>query len=250
MPAFFDAHCHIAGNCAVLETSPGTLVRGRLLCATGPEDWDDVARAAGEWRGTIAAFGLHPWFVGTGEETERRLQALETLLTEHPGAWLGEAGLDAYKIEDNPAAAQERVFAAQLRLADRLARPVNLHCVKAYERLLEILDAEYLYGGSRDFILHSFSGPYQFVKKFVERGAYFTAGQLFSRHDSRKDRERMALIPEERLLLESDDELTPGRDAPEELEHALAWLAEARGADAGELARRIDDNAKRLFAHG
>lgn len=242
MPAFFDAHCHIAQGKQAVSADP---VRGRMLCGTGPEDWGDVARAAAEWPGTIPAFGLHPWSVGAG----LWLETLETLLADHAGAWLGEAGLDGIRVDVNSRPEQERVFSEQLRLADRLGRSVNLHCVKAHEPLLRILDAEYLRGGPRDFVVHSFSGPYQFVKKFAERGAYFTAGQLFLRRDSRKDRERMALISEDRLLLESDAELTPQRDARVELERALAWLANARGAGAEALAERIDTNAKRLFAH-
>lgn len=201
--------------------------------------------AAAAWPGTIPAYGLHPWYAGKTSGDDWR-DALEEKLLATLGAWLGEAGLDGLKTELSPLTVQERAFREQLALAVRLDRPVNLHCVKTWEPLQNALDDVYLRGGARDFVVHSFAGPHQFVASLAERGAYFTVGPLFSR----RDRARSAVIPEDRLLLESDAFLVPGRDAAADLGHALEWLAKARGCAAKDMAERIAANSRRIFHHG
>lgn len=253
-PALFDAHCHIdpgaASNATPDESGTGCRVAGRLLCGVDPDDWDAVTRAAVGWPGTIAAYGLHPWHALRAAGDAGWLEGLESRLRDNPDAWLGEAGLDGLKTVEVPAEVQERVFREQLRLARRLGRAVNLHCVKAWEGLVDGLDAEYLDGAAgRPFIVHSFGGPHQYVKILAERGAYFTVGPLFSRRDTPRHRARAALLPEDRLLVESDVFLRPGHDAGADLHHALDWLARARGCDAGVLAETVAANSRRIFDH-
>lgn len=249
MEALFDAHAHLAPDTRppTQPEAPEVIAAGRLLCGVSPDGWEPLEQAAAQWPGSMPAFGLHPWHVASA--AEGWLEKLEEMLSRHPAGWLGETGLDGLKTDASPVEAQEKALAAQLRLARRLNRPVNLHCVKAYDRLIALLDAEYLTDGPRDFIVHSFGGPHQFLKPLEERGAYFSIGPLASRHDSRRLRARAALIPEDRLLLESDAFLHPRRDAAEDLIHTLYWLAECRQADPDHLARRIAENSRRVFNH-
>ncbi|MCD8139207.1 MAG: TatD family hydrolase [Planctomycetaceae bacterium] len=254
MRALFDAHCHLDpenGDVAVSSTkickTEPVAVCGRLLCAVEPDEFPRVEAAASEWPRTWLAFGVHPWYSATAVAAGGWRETVETALHRHPGAWVGEIGLDGLKLDRSPMDDQETVFRAHLRLAKDFNRPVNLHCVKAWEPLVAALDSRYLADGARPFIMHSFAGPYQFVEALAERGAYFTVGQLAARQDSRKGRERAALFPEDRLLLESDSFLVPGSDDVHELSHALNWLADVRGTNAESLAAILCDNAARLF---
>lgn len=249
MEAFFDSHAHLAPDSRypVVPESANVPVIGRLLCGVSPEDWEPLARAAAAWPGSMAAFGLHPWHIADADA--EWLSRLEELLAGHPDAWVGEAGLDGLKTEVSPAAMQEMALAEQLRLARRLNRSVNLHCVKAFDRLVALIDAEYLADGPRDFIVHSFGGPHQYVKTLTDRGAYFSIGPLASRRDNRRARERAALPPDDRLLLESDAFLHPRRDATADLLHTLLWLADCRQVEPEQLARGIAENSRRLFNH-
>ncbi len=95
-------------------------------------------------------------------------------------------------------------------------------------------------------ILHAFNGGALAAEAFALRGAYFSVGSMFARGGSLKTRARVALLPEERLLLESDVFLEPGVDAREDLLSALRWLAGVRGVEEGVLAERIAENARRL----
>ncbi len=246
--ALFDAHCHVDPAWApVSRPAPAaTVVSGRLLCGASPGGWAGVAAAAAGWPGSVPAYGLHPWWVG--EADADWLAILEARLAADASAWLGEAGLDRLNPDAAPMARQLAAFREQLRLARRLDRPVNLHCVKAWDEFLALLDTEYLEPGRpRRFIVHSFGGPHQFVRPLAERGAYFTVGPLFSRRDSPRRRTRAALLPIDRLLLESDAFVTPGEDATDDLEHALHWLSLIRETSPERLAEAIGTNVGRLL---
>lgn len=252
MTPVFDAHCHL---CAAWDdahelTPPDqpVAVCGRLLCGVSPGEFAALERAARLWPGTRLAFGVHPWYAG--EVAGDWQDAVAAALARSPSTWVGEIGLDGLKTDKAAPAIQDAVFRAQLRLAKRFDRPVNLHCVKEWDALVSALDAEYLSDGPRPFIVHSFAGPYQVVAALTERGAFFSIGQLAARKDTRKGRERAALVPADRLLLESDSFILPCRDDTEELSHALDWLAAVRSMSRETLAGVVVDNSLRLFGAG
>lgn len=250
MNDLFDAHCHLKpdhrGGVQLPEPNQPAAIRGRLLCAVHPDEFDAVEKAAAGWPDTVPAFGVHPWWV-TAKNGAARLDAVEAALRRSPAAWVGETGLDGIRTEQADMTTQDAAFRAQLELARHLARPVNLHCVKAWDPFLAALDEAYLKGETRPFIVHSFAGPYQFIPKLTERGAYFTVGPLAAGRNSRKARERATLLPEDRLLLESDAFLEPNRDDAAGLTASLAWLADVRGMTRDGMAARIAANGSGLF---
>ncbi len=251
MPVF-DAHCHLDPERALLPAAAPAPDRasGRMLCGVSPSDWRRVADVAGAWPGTVAAFGAHPWHAGDPGVHDAIGGRLADMLRDDGQAWVGEIGLDGLRTDAAEAATQTAVLSRQLRLAAALGRRVNLHCVRAWEAMLAALDREYLAAGGRDgCILHAFAGPHQYIEAFRRRGAYFTVGPLAWRRGSRRQAERVRLLPEDRLLVESDAFLAPGRDGMEELRAALAWLAGVRGMSAGTLVERIGENVRSLFAH-
>ncbi len=242
-----DAHCHLAGPEHKADPAVplgDVTVVGRVLCGIQPFEWPAIASTAESWPDTLPAFGVHPWYARTAMGDW--LEQLERMLLAHPEAWLGEAGLD-FITEHGLYEQQQELFASQLRLARRLERPVNLHCLKAHDKLIELLDQHYL-GDAFDmpFIVHSFAGPHQAIQALADRGAYFTVGPLFSRRDSRRQRERTKIFPLDRLLTESDQFVPPGVDAADDLQHTVAWLAQVRGMDQNALATVLTDNWRRI----
>eukprot|EP00903_Cladosiphon_okamuranus_P021639 g19894.t2 len=85
--------------------------------------------------------GLHPW--NAHAKSEGWLQNLKALLEEYPQALVGEIGLD--KVARTPDTRrvewdhQLKVFRVQMALAARLSRPVSMHCVKAYGKIVDFL---------------------------------------------------------------------------------------------------------------
>jgi len=108
--------------------------------------------------GVLASFGLHPWYIS--ERTDWWLDKLETLLVASPGAGVGELGLD-HAMDKFTHGLQEEIFLYQLRLANRLNRTVSIHCRRAFERMITLLEKE---GGvGPGGVLHSFSGPKELI---------------------------------------------------------------------------------------
>lgn len=251
MSILFDAHCHAARKVStLLPPSSGGGMRARLVCGVAPADWEVVADWAGKWAGTVPAFGIHPWEAGISESGWE--EELEAFLLRIPAAWVGEIGLDAAKVSRVPMERQEEVFRRQLRRAARLGRGVNVHCVRADDELLRALDEEYFSAGAGcaiKCIVHSFAGAHPMIDRLAARGAYFTVGPLAARRDTPKIRDRAALLPVERILLESDAFLAPGVDAAEDLLFALRWLAGVRGMTPDALMDRITENSERIL-HG
>lgn len=211
------------------------------MCAVSAADWPIIGDWARNWAGTIPAFGVHPWAAGSlagGWEEE-----LEGWLLRFPSAWVGEIGLDAAKVDRVPMERQMDVFTRQVRLAARLGRGVNIHCVRAPGEVFAALEKDF----SGKCVLHSFNEAPDVAARFAARGAYFSVGGLFARRESGKVRARVAALPADRLLLESDAFLEPGVDVPGELLDTFRRLAEVKRISPDALAGMLFDNARRLF---
>jgi TatD DNase family protein len=198
----YDAHNHLQDArlaekrevLAELEELPIVMA---VVNGTRPEDWAVVNDLARKYNWVIPSYGLHPWYVN--QSCENWQERLELLLREQR-AVVGEIGLDRW-IENHDSARQEEAFVWQLRLAAELGRPVTIHCLKAFGRLLEILQSEKLPAG---FLLHSYGGPTEMVPKFAELGGYFSISGYFAREHKEKQREVFRMVPLDRILVETD----------------------------------------------
>jgi len=212
----------------------------------------------------IPSFGCHPWYLH--ERTVNWLKHLAHFLDAIPSV-VGEIGLDRWK----PGLrydGQEEVFVAQLRLAAERNRPVSIHCLQAWGRLLEILQTEPR--PARGFLLHSYGGSMEMVTPFAELGAYFSLPGYFAHERKARQRETFQQVPLERLLIETDapDQPLPAgrnffRDAktypltdsasgrilnhPANLAAVYAFATELRGATAEALSAQVEANFLRLF---
>ena len=131
LPLLFDTHCHC------LKPDESSMVRSLCVVSTSEEDWEATAASGAARRSRHVdcrvAYGVHPWWAaGVQPDWEQRLRAR---LLASPSALVGECGLDGLPPREgrpfSPMPDQLPVFAATLRLAAELSRPVSLHCVRA-----------------------------------------------------------------------------------------------------------------------
>src|SRR5262249_32903988 len=80
---------------------------------TREDDWPEVAALAKRLNWVLPSFGLHPWYVN--ERNDGWLEKLIHFLNAHPGAGIGEIGLDRW-IEGHDPAVQAECFRAQLAI--------------------------------------------------------------------------------------------------------------------------------------
>ena len=102
--------------------------------------------------------------------------------------------------------------------------------------------------------MHSFTGDVETARKCLEFGLYVSFAGMVTFKKSDQLRAVAKVIPEDRLLVETDSPyLSPeplrGRrpNEPARVEHTLRCLADVRGVTAEYLAAATTENAKRLF---
>lgn len=207
----YDAHNHLQADrfggrqTELLAACAQTGVARMVVNGTREADWPQVLALAQQSPRVLPSFGYHPWYLH--ERTADWLKNLAHFLDTVPSA-VGEIGLDRWK-PGLPYAGQEEAFIAQLHLAAERDRPASIHCLQAWGRLLEILQAEPR--PACGFLLHSYGGPQEMVQPFADLGAYFSLPGYYAHERKARQRETFRHIPADRLLIETDapDQMLP-----------------------------------------
>lgn len=178
---------------------------------------------------SLFSVGIHPWDAGSVSDSS--LQELEKWLA-HPNCFaLGECGLD--KWHGPGLLVQKEVFGMQLELALRASMPVIIHCVKAFDELMEMAKP---YAGKIPLVIHGFHKSAQMAAQLIDKGFYLSLNPaLFGRNDFDS-----SLIPLERLFLETDTR--EDLSIREVYQAAAAWFHVAED----ELIERINGNFETL----
>jgi len=162
---------------------------------------------------------------------------------------IGECGLD-YHYDHSPRDLQRRAFAAQLRLARELDRPVVVHTRDAEADTLAMV-SEAGHAGVRG-VLHCYTGSHALAEAALAVGWYvsFSGIVTFKRWD---DDALIRLVPDDRILIESDAPyLAPvpqrgKRNEPAWVSFTVARVAIVRGANPSAFGKMAAANTGRLF---
>jgi TatD DNase family protein len=180
------------------------------------------------------AFGIHPMHAYLADDTN--LSQLKMCATA--GVAIGEIGLDpAYTVSLER---QERAFRDQLRLAVSLGLPVLVHCRRAFQRTLRILQEEHAHhvGG----IMHAFSGSPEMAREFIRLGFAISISGMLTRDSAVRPLKLVRELPLESLVLETDaPDLTPQRykghyNQPAFIVETLCAVARIKGVEPAEVA--------------
>lgn len=256
MPAeLVDTHCHLdldplaASVDAVLTRAREAGVRWCLSIGTSVEASRSSAALAERHPMVRAAVGVHPH--EADGVTPGVLDALDALAASPRVVAIGEVGLDFYR-RQAPPEPQIQALRSFVRLAQRRALPLVLHCRDAYTPLLELLRecAEY---SPVTGVLHCASGPPQFIRGALELGLHISFAGNVTFPSAGALRALVPLVPDDRLLVETDAPFLapqPVRGRPNEpayVAHTAACLAELRGMEVETLGALTSRNARRLF---
>jgi TatD DNase family protein len=253
-----DTHCHLASpkfdadREAVVRRARDAGVTDLVVPAVAPSDFAPIRGMAAADPGIHAAYGIHPQLLAERPASgdDALLAALEEALAAGGAVALGECGLDGPSAAAGaPMARQVRVLQAQLRLARRHGLPVLLHCLKAHDALLEVLEAERLPAGG---VLHSWSGSEQQIPPFARLGLGFAFAGAITFENARRGPAAARAVPRELLLLETDaPDQTPrphrGRCEPAHLPEVAAGLARALGVGVQEVEALTTGNGRRIL---
>ncbi len=254
-----DTHCHLdkaefdGDRAAVLVRARAAGVTDLLVPAVGPP-WGDVLALARSTPGVHAGLGVHPQRLPELDPRgdDRLLADLESALGRGGAVAVGECGLDGPSAAGAPLERQLRVLSGHLALARRFSLPVSLHCLRAHEPLLELLEREPLPAGG---VLHSYSGGPELVARYVRLGLHFAFAGPVTFERARRPLEAARAVPPDRLLLETDaPDQTPrphrGRNEPAFLAEIAAAVARALGTTVEAVDTLSTASARRLFRLG
>jgi TatD DNase family protein len=254
-----DSHCHLqadrfAGDAdAVLEAARAAGVDRILVPGWNAWSSDAALELVDRHRWLDAGVGVHPH--DAANVTAAEWARIAGLATDPRVVAIGETGLD-YDRAFSPIPDQLANLRRNLALALETGKPAILHVRSpagrrdAQDALLEELSAAGFGGpaaaaafdGRPPALLHSYSGPVDFARAALDLNLAISISGLAFRKGEEATAEVAALVPADRLLVETDSPfLSPpgaprGRNAPEWVRLTAAWVAERRGIEAGDAA--------------
>lgn len=144
------------------------------------------------------SYGLHPWHL-VKETCYEQLEILQQLVYEKRCIAIGECGLDRLSTVDFKL--QQELFIEQIRLANRVGKPLIIHCVKAFNELINCLN---LNDNKVPVIIHGFNNNENIARVLVDQGCYFSFGKALLGYDSNAAK-AIIKVGRKRFFLETDD---------------------------------------------
>lgn len=257
---FIDSHCH--PQFPQYDRDREEMIKRaldagiRMICVgTDLEMSEKAIDLANGHDGIWATVGLHP-NDNLNENFDGK--TYEELLKMPKVVAMGEIGLDYYRTtnpEDQKF--QKERFIKQLELADKLKKPLILHCRdsksgsigKAYAQMIDVLRNGYAKNGG---VIHSYTGSLDEARQFLDLGFYlgFNGIVTFARQYDYV----VKYVPLDRILLETDAPyLTPEpyrgkRNEPSYVVEIAKKIAQLRGDNLENIEKYTSQNVKNVFS--
>lgn len=160
----------------------------RTLTSVEPDH--DINTAYGEaWY----SVGLHPWDLKADSDYD----GLDRAATDPRVAAIGETGLDAHIGPDSTV--QEEAFLHHVALSERLGKPLVVHCVGRYGRMIELRRS---LKPTQRWIIHGFRGKPELARQLVDAGFDISLGERFNPGV-------LSVVPKAHLFAETDTSDVP-----------------------------------------
>lgn len=213
---FFNLHTH-------LPTKQTNVIE---LVNQYPQDFDGAI--------PFYSIGIHPWYI-VEDRVEADLAIIEGKLIESNCLAIGECGLD--KRSEVPMLLQEMVFERQLLLAQKYNKAVVIHCVAAFQ---EVIETKKRLNISVPMIIHGFSKNSQVANQLISNGFYISFGKYLLKNAELE--EVFKSIPDNRFFLETDT-------IEEGIETVYELAAKYKGISVVEMQRLIHRNFDSVFEY-
>lgn len=171
------------------------------------------------------SYGIHPWFL---ENIDIQMENLITYLARPEAVAVGEVGLD--KIVKADMALQTAVFHTQVLLAEKMNKPVIIHCVKAWPELLAVKKTV---KPQMPWIIHGFRGNREQATQLIRQGFYLSFGEKFNTGS-------LQTAWPNHILVENDAVPVDIHDIYEEQAKSLSLPLET-------FAAQIEENTRQIF---
>ncbi|OIN97395.1 hypothetical protein AUJ66_03565 [Candidatus Desantisbacteria bacterium CG1_02_38_46] len=193
----------------------------------------------------FGAVGIHPH---DAKDYEKHKDIFLQLLDLPKIVALGETGLD-YHYLNSPAQTQKAVFEKQLQIASERNLPVIIHSREALDDAFSIISNS----GIKKAVMHCFSGLEEEAKEYLNLGFYISFAGPVTFKNAKKPKEVIKIIPDDRLLLETDcPYLAPQvfrgeRNEPSYIKYIYEEAANLKNISVDKLAGIVSENVFKLF---
>jgi len=177
---------------------------------------------------TPRCFGIHPW------EAMEEFQVSSFMVQAEKVQTIGECGLD--KCCNTPWERQMEVFVRQIEIAEQLGKPLVIHCVKAFNELMELRKTH----KQTPWVVHGFTGSTELYNQLLKADIEVSFGAAILDKRREKVRETLSKADLNRIFLETDDS---GADIAD-IYHEASSIC---GCDLSELQTTIKDHYNALM---
>jgi TatD DNase family protein len=214
-----DIHCHATnkGNPCIVSIDTQDFQPGQSI-------------------GSFYSLGLHPWFIER-QDVEYAIEKIVLSMNDPKLLAIGECGLD--KLQSTSLPKQIEVFELQIQLAERCQKPLIIHCVRAFNELLQLKKSSV---ADIAWIIHGFNSKPVLAESLLKQGFYLSMGKALLNPQSNAAK-TLQIMPLPQLFLETD--------AAEDILISDIYAAAAKIVDLSieDLQQQIFHNFKRVFLH-
>jgi TatD DNase family protein len=254
MTGFIDSHCHLTYEGLgdrideVMNNASSAGVSEFVSIATDLEDAKRAFALAQDYKSIHVVCGIHPH---NAAKTAEGWDAELTKLAWRSDVYgIGEMGLD-YHYDFSDRATQSHVFRRQLEIAAAAEKPVVIHCREAHDDTLRILHES---PKPPRVVFHCFTGTIAEARSILDHGHWISLTGVVTFKKSDELREVARLIPEDRIMIETDSPyLSPEPirskrpNEPAHMIHTAECIARVRGLSLDEFAGLTVANTRRFF---
>jgi len=231
----------------VIQNAEKNGVRKIIVPAAEPKDIPQVMELVNRYENVYGFLGIHP--SDAKQWRDDLIEEITELAKNKKIVGIGEIGLDYYW-DKSYVDIQKDVFIKQIKLANKLNLPIDVHDRDAHQDTFNIIQE---HNQNSKVIMHCYSGSLEFAKKCVKAGYYIGIGGVITFKNAVKIKEVAKHIPLEHILLETDAPfLSPvpfrGKEnQPAYVKYVAQEIADLRGISYEEVASVTTRNAEEVF---
>ncbi|MBC8125354.1 MAG: TatD family hydrolase [Candidatus Kapabacteria bacterium] len=180
----------------------------------------------------ICTVGLHPEDVN--QDWRDALDIVEELTSEELVLGIGESGLD--RSCNASWLHQIDAFEYSADLAERVSKPLTVHCLKAHDELLRV---HKFIDPLQPWLVHGFVKGADLARQFLDVGMTLSFGSAVLKESSSLV-EAIRICPPDKFLLETDSTVIP-------IEDIYAAVASIRGVPLEEMCETLHQTFEKIF---
>jgi len=140
--------------------------------------------------------GIHPWYT---DDWEKQMQRLKELAADNRIVAIGECGLDTKS--KTPMEVQKKIFSQQVELSETFNKPLIIHCVKAFNELIQIHKK---LKPAMPWIIHGFNPNMEIANRCLELQMKLSFGKSLLLENIQQE-SIIQHIPVSSVFLETDE---------------------------------------------